>query len=865
MRGSSPPLQGVRVRGNRVDNPVEAREPDLVIGARIGRYVILERVGNGAMGVVYGAYDPELDRKIALKLLLGVGAGAAPLARARMMREAKAMARLAHPNVATVHDVGVFEERVFLATEFLSGGTVREWLEAAPRTWREVVDVFIAAGRGLAAAHAAGLVHRDFKPDNVLLDKEGRARVVDFGLARNAEIAEAESKSGGGGTLDIVHPGGGAHPPPKYDPNLPTGVDLSPSDKLDRLTRTGALMGTPSYMAPEAFLGEPTDERSDQFSFCVALYEALYGQRPFEGDSLVALSVSVTSGHLRPLPKDRDVPAWVRRAVLRGLRLKRDDRYPSMLALIAALEDDPAIKRRRRSTLAGVGMVAIVAAIVVLQIGQRRRAELERRIAEQVQHGEQDARAATEQVTRLRELRARAFTAFDAMDREGGESLWRTARALVPELLETYKRAERELEAALELDGARDGVRSELADVLAGHIKLGDELHVDEDLSGLPEQLAANEVRGGTHRLVGPVAVELRVSPPDAALSLERHYRDEAARRGQWTPLEGKPARGATSMTLETGSYRIVARAPGHADTIVPFELRRGDAATRTLEVTLPPTEAVPTEMVYVPSGESWFGDADEQLRTQFLGAVPIHKRAVAAFLIARDETTYADWIAFLEAMPASERARHLPDAATTSHGSVSLRPNGAGWVFTLQSGAAHYVAHAGEPFVYNGRRRMARQDWSRFPVAGVSVADVEAYLEWLRRTRRVPGARLCDEVEWERAARGADDRLFPNGDELQPDDANFDVTYGRVASAYGPDAVGSHPGSRSPFGVDDLAGNVLEFAISSQARDEFVIRGGAYFFNSVSSRSTNREPVPRTLRDATTGVRVCATFGERR
>ena len=159
---------------------------------------------------------------------------------------------------------------------------MREWLEAAPRTWREVVDVFIAAGRGLAAAHAAGLVHRDFKPDNVLLDKDGRARVVDFGLARNAEIAEAESKSGGG-TLDVVHPDGGARPPPKYDPNLPTGVDLSPSDKLDTLTRTGALMGTPAYMAPEQFLGEASDERSDQFSFCVALYEALYGAASVRG------------------------------------------------------------------------------------------------------------------------------------------------------------------------------------------------------------------------------------------------------------------------------------------------------------------------------------------------------------------------------------------------------------------------------------------------------------------------------------------------------------------------------------------------------------------------------------------------------
>jgi formylglycine-generating enzyme required for sulfatase activity len=144
--------------------------------------------------------------------------------------------------------------------------------------------------------------------------------------------------------------------------------------------------------------------------------------------------------------------------------------------------------------------------------------------------------------------------------------------------------------------------------------------------------------------------------------------------------------------------------------------------------------------------------------------------------------------------------------------------------------------------------------------VAGLSPAEVESYLRWLRTTGRVPGARLCSEVEWERAARGADDRIFPHGDELHPDDANFDVTYGRVSSAYGPDMVGSHAASRSPFGVDDLAGNLFELTASSQKPDEIVLRGGAYYFTAYTCRSTNREPVAATFRDVTTGIRVCAS-----
>src|SRR5579871_1816494 len=174
-----------------------AEEPGLAKGAAIGRYVVLGLLGRGGMGEVYAAYDPELDRKIAVKLLRNRGAGPSdPDGRTRLLREAQAIARLSHPNVVVVYDVGTFRDSVFIAMEFVEGNTLGYWLQAAPRRWREVLDVYLAAGRGLVAAHAAGLVHRDFKPENVMITKGGQVRVMDFGLARDQNTDDAPSPAG---------------------------------------------------------------------------------------------------------------------------------------------------------------------------------------------------------------------------------------------------------------------------------------------------------------------------------------------------------------------------------------------------------------------------------------------------------------------------------------------------------------------------------------------------------------------------------------------------------------------------------------------------------------------------------------------
>src|SRR4051812_12479072 len=357
----------------------------LARGASIGRYVVLGLVGRGGMGEVYAAYDPELDRKGAVKLLrVKPGAGVSLTeGRQRTLREAQAIARLSHPNVVVVYDVGTFEEKVFIAMEFVEGHTAGFWAQSQNRTWQETLKVYLAAGRGLAAAHEKGLVHRDFKPDNVMVSRDGQVRVMDFGLARQAEKPVA-TNGGAGAKMVAVAEGGVVTtqrlPAPLAEPGAPVApldgstlvlssvsgdhrppeFEASTTAMFDqRLTRTGAMMGTPAYMAPEQFRGRATDARSDQFAFCVALYEALYGERPFGGNTLMALTTNVVNGRIREMPSNADVPPWIRKILLRGLRVNADERFASMDELLEALGKNPAVARRRLLVATSAMLLAV--------------------------------------------------------------------------------------------------------------------------------------------------------------------------------------------------------------------------------------------------------------------------------------------------------------------------------------------------------------------------------------------------------------------------------------------------------------------------------------------------------------------------
>jgi serine/threonine protein kinase len=301
--------------------PPRGRTP--TVGGPFGRYVLDEKIGSGAMGVVWRAHDPKLGRMVALKLLRRYD----PALMDRLVREAQSMAQVSHPNVVGVFDVGSTEGASFIAMELVTGKSLRQWQTDARRTVPDLVTSYVAAGQGLAAAHGAGIIHRDFKPDNVLVGDDGRIRVTDFGLA-----AAKPSESG------TVHSIG--------DVNL---------------TTSGSVLGTPAYMAPEQFSGGTVDPRTDQFNFCASLYEALYGERPFEGKTFDELSENVIEGRMKPAPRGSEVSGKLRHILARGLSAKPADRFPTMDHLLVELALDRARPWRRTSWIA----MAVAAALAL--------------------------------------------------------------------------------------------------------------------------------------------------------------------------------------------------------------------------------------------------------------------------------------------------------------------------------------------------------------------------------------------------------------------------------------------------------------------------------------------------------------------
>ncbi len=307
----------------------------MVAGDVVGRHQIVSVLGAGGMGRVYRAKDPDLNRDVAIKVLhRAPGSGSGGLEH-RLMREAQAMAKLSHPNLATVYDVGTVRGEVYIAFEFIDGMTLGKWMREPGRTVAEKLEALRAAGRGLAAAHSAGVIHRDFKPDNVLVAKDGSVKVVDFGLARGVgSEVKVEPKPGDSDALSVD------------------------------LTLTGSILGTPAYMAPEQHKGMAADERADQFGFAVSAWEALYGERPFRGKTIQMVAMAICDGAIAEpaAVAAAQVPAGVQAALRRALAVEPAERFADMNALLAALAGAPVAAAGRKRRLL---MVAAAAAVII--------------------------------------------------------------------------------------------------------------------------------------------------------------------------------------------------------------------------------------------------------------------------------------------------------------------------------------------------------------------------------------------------------------------------------------------------------------------------------------------------------------------
>ena len=534
---------------------------------------------------------------------------------------------------------------------------------------------------------------------------------------------------------------------------------------------------------------------------------------------------------------------WGERQLVELARVDAGELSPTEAAFAAASRRALLGRRVARGALVAAIPLALAAAYFGARLVARRASE--RQIDDQLVAARQELAAARHQAEVAERQRALAFAAFDRGDAEAGERAWARALEQVADTRTAYTHATRALEAALTYDTARRDVRRLLGEVLFERVELAErELRFGER-DELEAILALYDRGEFAARRRAPARLRVETHPP-ARVGLRRERAE--------LPLDSP---------LAPGSYVITAAADGHAPVAFPVLLRAGEL--RAIELRLPPARGVPEGFVHVAPGAFLYGSQDEEAARQWFTAVPMHPVATGAYLIARTETTYAQWIEFLEALPPEERARRTPrigvSATIQEGGGLELARDAAGWTLRFSPSSATYTARAGEPVLYRERSVRARQDWLRMPVSGISPEDALAFTAWLDATGRVPGARLCSELEWERAARGADGRPFPHGDALTGEHANVDETYGRKEGGFGMDEVGSYPHAASPFGLLDASGNVWE--ITRASGDQYAMRGGGFFTDAKkTAHLANRNLITPAYRHLHLGLRVCADPG---
>jgi serine/threonine protein kinase/formylglycine-generating enzyme required for sulfatase activity len=493
-------------------------------------------------------------------------------------------------------------------------------------------------------------------------------------------------------------------------------------------------------------------------------------------------------------------------------------------------------RRIRRWSMA-IG-AAIAAALIALGASESARREASRKIEKRLRAGSELLSRSIEGHDDVGRLRAEAFRLFDAGKTNEGESNWRSSRRRSTSVSATLAAARRELEGAFAIDSGRADVRGELVRAELLRAEIAERDHAEEVLDDALKRIAEWDSTGSALATWNaPSELTLSCRPSSATARIARYARtpDAPWSLGPWEALGTTPI---ARRTLSPGSYLVELEAEGFAPVRYPILIGRG--TKKEVEIELLESSRVPAGFVYIPAGDFLVGSRSEEgLRQMSERAPPIHPARTEAFLIARRETTYADWIAFLDATQRTDFGRPWP---------FGLRKVRGAWEAGLRDGGVPRVARQGEPIELLGRR----VEWEQLPVDRVSVSEGRRYTAWLSESGRVPGARLCTPFEWERAARGADDRAFPHGERLDPDDAVF-RTGPVVTSRF---EVGTHPGSRSPFGVDDLIGNAGEL-VETRRDDSELVRGCDFTCPSNYGIQYHDESPNAPLN--TVGLRVCA------
>ena len=508
----------------------------------------------------------------------------------------------------------------------------------------------------------------------------------------------------------------------------------------------------------------------------------------------------------------------------------------------------------RLAALIGLPLLVLLALAgsQVAQRLQRSKAVEERLEAANAALAEADKKSAA-----VDQLRREAFAAYAARDVARGETLFAEAMATAEQLRAAHAGLERDVESTFLLQARTAEVRGKFAQVLAAEIAAAERDRPGAPRDELWQRLANFDEDGAVRRSVqAEASLSVRSVPPGARVVAQPYRKENGLYR---LGPEVELGTAGAAQKLAPGGHLLRLSLAGRPEVRLPIRLGRGES--RSIEVAIPAADSIPAGMIYIPAGRFLYGAGeDEVYRRQVLQNVqPQHEVETAAYLIGRQEVTFADWLAFLRALPPEGRKARLP-TVRGYHGELHLEePTPGAFRLLLRPTQQLFTLAEGQKLHYPERDRRADQDWLRFPVTGVGLPDVAAYLGWLSASGKVPGARLCTEHEWERAARGADERLYPHGDRLLADDANHDVTYGRKPLAFGPDEAGSHPASDSPFGVQDLAGNAWEFTTSAVSDQEVVYRGGGWYQGFSNGRSSNRELGEPTMRDLLIGFRVCA------